>query len=104
MSISLPLRCIALAAILLVPAFVFGQDQGIDASRLPGIVVDDTAAKQVGTWSPSKHTRPFVGANYIYSAGGAGQTSISRRNQRRRHLSGAGVVHARHESQRKRRL
>ncbi|HMC11210.1 MAG TPA: DUF1549 domain-containing protein, partial [Pirellulaceae bacterium] len=42
-------------------------------SRLPGIVVDDTAAKQEGTWSPSRHTRPFVGASYIYSAGGAGQ-------------------------------
>ena len=26
-----------------------------------------------GTWSPSRHTRPFVGENYIYSAGGAGQ-------------------------------
>ncbi len=49
------------------------QDTGIDPSRLPGIVVDDTAASQTGTWSPSRHTRPFVGASYIYSPGGAGQ-------------------------------
>jgi hypothetical protein len=49
------------------------QDPGIDPARLPGIVVDDTAARQTGTWSPSRHTRPFVGDNYVYSAGGAGQ-------------------------------
>ncbi len=49
------------------------QDPGIEPTRLPGIVVDETSAKQVGTWSPSRHTRPFVGENYIYSAGGAGQ-------------------------------
>ncbi|HEY2414168.1 MAG TPA: DUF1549 domain-containing protein [Pirellulaceae bacterium] len=52
---------------------VSAQDTGIEPSRLPGIVVDDAAAKQIGTWSPSRHTRPFVGDNYIYSAGGAGQ-------------------------------
>src|SRR5262245_31741119 len=49
------------------------QESGIDPTRLPGIVVDDVGAKAEGTWSPSKHTRPFVGAGYLYSAGGAGQ-------------------------------
>lgn len=51
----------------------YAQDAGIDPSRLPGIVVDDTAAEKEGTWTPSRHTRPFVGDSYLYSAGGAGQ-------------------------------
>src|SRR5262245_36060916 len=59
--------------LLLLPAIAFSQDPGIDPTRLPGIVVDDTSAKQQGTWTPSRHTRPFVGANYIHSPGGAGQ-------------------------------
>src|SRR5215471_11073495 len=52
---------------------LLAQEGGIDPTRLPGIVVDDAAANTEGTWSPSKHTRPFVGAGYVYSAGGAGQ-------------------------------
>ena len=57
-----------------VPAATLsGQDAGIDPSRLPGIVVDDAQAKQEGTWTKSRHTRPFVGDSYIYSQGGAGQ-------------------------------
>jgi hypothetical protein len=51
-----------------------GQSTGIVPTRLPGIVVDDTAAKQTGTWTPSRHTRPFVGDSYLYSSGGMGQT------------------------------
>jgi hypothetical protein len=50
------------------------QDTGLDPSRLPGIVVDDTQAKVEGTWTKSRHTRPFVGDSYIYTQGGAGQT------------------------------
>src|SRR5262245_9005140 len=59
--------------LLLLPAVARSQDPGIDPTRLPGIVADDTAAKQQGTWTPSRHTRPFVGANYIHSPGGPGQ-------------------------------
>src|SRR6476620_11438985 len=73
MSRLLPFRCLLFTSLALLPIVVLGQEHGIDPSRLPGIVVDDTAAKQAGTWSPSRHTRPFVGASYIYSAGGAGQ-------------------------------
>jgi hypothetical protein len=73
MSLSSAPYFLSVAALLLLQCPTWGQDPGIDPSRLPGIVVDDTAAKQEGTWSPSKHTRPFVGASYIYSAGGAGQ-------------------------------
>jgi hypothetical protein len=50
------------------------QDAGLDPSRLPGIVVDDAQAVTEGTWTKSRHTRPFVGDSYIYSQGGAGQT------------------------------
>jgi hypothetical protein len=42
---------------------------------LPGIVVDDSQAVKEGTWTSSRHTRPFVGDSYIYSQGGAGQTA-----------------------------
>lgn len=66
--------CLALSVISLLSLSASAQDTGIQPSRLPGIVVDDAAAKQTGTWSPSRHTRPFVGENYIYSAGGAGQS------------------------------
>jgi hypothetical protein len=65
---------LALAFSLMLPQMARGQSTGIVPSRLPGIVVDDTAAKQTGTWTASRHTRPFVGDSYIYSSGGAGQT------------------------------
>jgi hypothetical protein len=50
------------------------QDAGLDPTRLPGIVVDDTQAVKEGSWTTSRHTRPFVGDSYIYSQGGEGQT------------------------------
>jgi hypothetical protein len=37
-----------------------------DPGKLPGIVVDDTKAKLVGTWKHSVHTPPFVGISYIH--------------------------------------
>ncbi|MCI0358064.1 MAG: DUF1553 domain-containing protein [Planctomycetaceae bacterium] len=58
----------------LVTGRLVAQDAGIDPSRLPGIVVDDSQAVTEGTWTKSRHTRPFVGDSYIYSQGGAGQT------------------------------
>jgi len=57
----------------LLPLAALAQEHGIDPSRLPGVAVDDTAAKKEGTWSSSRAIRPYVGASYIYSAGGAGQ-------------------------------
>jgi hypothetical protein len=56
-------------------AAAVGQDAGIDPSRLPGIVVDDSQAVKEGSWTNSRHTRPFVGDSYIYSQGGSGQTA-----------------------------
>jgi hypothetical protein len=69
-----PLDCIFACAAIFVflAAAASAQDSGIDPARLPGIVVDDSAAKVEGTWSRSKHTRPFVGDVYLYSSGGAG--------------------------------
>ncbi|HZN36713.1 MAG TPA: DUF1549 domain-containing protein, partial [Pirellulaceae bacterium] len=69
-------RCVLLALGLVMWGALAAraQDAGLDPNRLPGIVVDDAAAKLEGTWSKSVHTRPFVGAGYIYSQGGAGQS------------------------------
>ena len=53
---------------------IVAQDPGIDPTRLPGIVVDDAQGVKSGTWTSSRHTRPFVGDSYIYSQGGADQT------------------------------
>src|SRR5262245_22325232 len=44
---------------LLLSAIASAQEPGIDPNRLPGIVVDDSAAKLEGTWEKSVHTRPF---------------------------------------------
>src|SRR5688500_8628761 len=59
---------------LWLPPQLAAQDPGIDPSRLPGIVVDDSQAKVEGTWTKSRHTRPFGADSYICSQGGAGQT------------------------------
>jgi len=37
-----------------------------DPARLPGIVVDETAATLVGTWQYSTHTPPYVGIGYLH--------------------------------------
>jgi hypothetical protein len=72
MSLTRSLR-LCLSAVLVFPVIAWSQEHGLDPTRLPGIVVDNAAAKVEGTWSASKHTRPFVGDGYLYSSGGAGQ-------------------------------
>ena len=37
----------------------------IEASDLPGIVVDDVDAQKVGRWKPSTHFGPYIGASYL---------------------------------------
>ncbi|MDX1948800.1 MAG: DUF1549 domain-containing protein [Pirellulaceae bacterium] len=59
--------------ILAAPAVAPAAEGGLDPSRLPGIVVDDSDATVEGTWTESAHTRPFVGVGYLYAPGGAGQ-------------------------------
>src|SRR4051812_5872751 len=68
-----PFRRFLFLGVALLPLEAMAQEHGIEASRLPGIAVDDAAAKKEGTWSSSRAIRPYVGASYIYSAGGAGQ-------------------------------
>ena len=38
----------------------------LDASKLPGIVVDDADAELTGQWQYSTHTPPYVGAGYLH--------------------------------------
>ncbi len=38
--------------------------KGIDPESLPGIVIDDAAAKFTGQWTDSTHSPPYVGAGY----------------------------------------
>ncbi len=40
---------------------------GIKASGLPGIVVDDAAAKLTGKWTRANGLKPFVGVGYAYA-------------------------------------
>ena len=58
-------------AVQFVPLFrVEGSKGGgrivADASTLPGVVVDNTAAELVGDWTPSVYTKSFVGEGYIH--------------------------------------
>ena len=39
---------------------------GIDAAKLPGLVIDNTDAKLIGDWIHSTSTSGFVGADYIH--------------------------------------
>ncbi len=43
---------------------------GLDAARLPGIVVDDVAAEASGSWQTSSSVASFVGDSYRYTARG----------------------------------
>ena len=38
----------------------------LDPASLPGIVLDDTKAKRVGEWKPSKYTGNYIGEGYLY--------------------------------------
>jgi hypothetical protein len=49
-----------------------------EPSTLPGIVVDETAAKLEGRWQHSTHTPPYVGIGYLHDRkDGQGQKSIT---------------------------
>jgi hypothetical protein len=49
------------------------QAADIDPAKLPGIVLDEAAAELSGNWSPSVHTRPFVGKGYHHCVPGKDQ-------------------------------
>jgi hypothetical protein len=44
-------------------------------AAIPGIVIDDTQAKKVGTWNPSTFQNTFVHEGYVYS--GKGESTIT---------------------------
>jgi hypothetical protein len=49
-----------------------------DPAKLPGIVVDETAAELVGDWQYSTHTPPYVGLGYIHDMkAGKGMKSVT---------------------------
>lgn len=49
-----------------------------DPKKLPGIVVDETAATLKGTWQYSTHTPPYVGLGYLHDRkAGKGESSVT---------------------------
>lgn len=49
-----------------------------DPAALPGIVVDETAARLVGDWQYSTHTPPYVGLGYLHDMkSGKGEKSVT---------------------------
>lgn len=62
--------------VLVMPAGAV-RDSGLDPKSLPGIVIDDTAAKQTGPWTESSSTGGFIGRGYLHdSAELPGQKSV----------------------------
>jgi hypothetical protein len=54
------------------------QNVVVDATALPGIVVDDSEATLVGAWQYSAHTPPFVGRAYLHDMNvGKGEKSAT---------------------------
>jgi hypothetical protein len=55
---------VALLAVLAAPAGLFAQ--GVDRTKLVGVVVDNAQATLTGKWKPSTSVPPFVDAGYIH--------------------------------------
>ena len=55
---------LALLALLAAPAGLLAQ--GIDRTKLAGVVVDDAQATLTGEWKPSTSVQPFIDAGYIH--------------------------------------
>jgi hypothetical protein len=55
-----------------------GPSKRLDVATLPGIVVDDTQARQVGEWQHSTSVEPFVGTGYLHDKdAGKGEKSLT---------------------------
>jgi hypothetical protein len=49
-----------------------------DPAKLPGVIVDETAAVLVGKWQYSTHTPPYVGLGYLHDLkDGKGEKSVT---------------------------
>jgi len=52
--------------------------QTVSSSSLPGFVVDNVAARRIGQWQESEHTKPFVDAGYLHDDNaGQGEKSLT---------------------------
>jgi hypothetical protein len=51
-----------------------GPPSGLDPQSLPGVVVDDVAAKQQGKWTPGTGLKGYVGYGYLYAQAGSRAT------------------------------
>lgn len=50
------------------PARPEGPPTGLDPEKLPGVVVDDTQAEKVGSWTHGEGLKGFVGYGYVYAS------------------------------------
>ena len=50
------------------PKFLGVHPKGIDPKSLPGVVIDDRAAKKEGKWIPGTGLSGFYGGSYLYAA------------------------------------
>jgi Protein of unknown function (DUF1549) len=50
---------------------------GIDPTKLPGVVLDDTEAEFVGEWSSSQKISPYIGEGYRFCGGGEADRKVT---------------------------
>jgi hypothetical protein len=48
-----------------------GPIDGISPDKLPGLVIDDVAAKTTGNWEPGNGLKGYIGARYVYASSDA---------------------------------
>ena len=49
-----------------------GPPTGLDPKTLPGLVIDDRAAKKTGSWTEGRGLKGYVGWSYLYASSGGG--------------------------------
>lgn len=54
--------CLGIISFITIASSGFAQ--GVDAAKLPGVVIDDEAARYIGDWTHSTSTRPYVSDGY----------------------------------------
>ncbi|MCL4207014.1 MAG: FAD-dependent oxidoreductase [Pirellulaceae bacterium] len=49
-----------------------GPPTGLDPKSLPGLVIDDRAAKKTGSWTQGTGLKGYIGWSYLYASSGGG--------------------------------
>jgi hypothetical protein len=49
-----------------------GPPTGLDPKTLPGLVIDDRAAKKTGSWTEGRGLKGYIGWSYLYASSGGG--------------------------------